>query len=224
MSKSVRKEKDIEIRKNEILDAVERIYEKGKFDSVTMEEIAKEAEFTKQTLYSYFYGKEEIMATLYIRAANSINQMIKSTLDKKENMSGFEKLDVMREVFTDIARKKPLYTKMMAIYLVKDLSDYKDLGIYDQIVTKNNNLTNYMADCINKGMLDGSIPGGVDVQNGVLFLKALILGTVSMIVYNDQYMRQELNLNPLEVLKDIFAFSMRAFRVFDAKDAKTEQE
>ena len=212
MSKSNRKEKDVEIRRNEILDAVERIYERGNFESVTMEEIAKEAEFTKQTLYAYFKGKEEIMASIYIRAANNINQMIKSTLDKQQSSSGFEKLDVMREVFTQIAETKPLYTKMMAIYLVKDLSEFKNLGIYDEIITKNNNLTVYMTDCINKGILDGSIPSGIDVQNGVLFLKALILGTVSMVSYNEQYMRQELSLNPLESLRNIFEFSMRAFK------------
>ena len=212
MSKSNRKEKDVEIRRNEILDAVERIYERGNFESVTMEEIAKEAEFTKQTLYAYFKGKEEIMASIYIRAANNINQMIKSTLDKQQSSSGFEKLDVMREVFTQIAETKPLYTKMMAIYLVKDLSEFKNLGIYDEIITKNNNLTVYMTDCINKGILDGSIPSGIDVQNGVLFLKALILGTVSMVNYNEQYMRQELNLTPLESLRNIFEFSMRAFK------------
>ncbi len=212
MSKSNRKEKDIEIRRNEILDAVERIYERENLESVTMDKIAKEAEFTKQTLYSYFKGKEEIMASIYIRAANTINKMIKSTLDQKEFASGFEKLDVMREVFTQIAEKKPLYTKMMAIFQLKDLSEFKDLGIYDDIITKNNNLTNYMADCITKGTLDGSIPSGIDVQYGVLFLKALILGTVCMITFNEQYMRQELNLTPVESLRNIFEFSMRAFK------------
>ncbi|MGB4658428.1 MAG: TetR/AcrR family transcriptional regulator [Mobilitalea sp.] len=212
MTKTYRKEKDIEIRRNEILDAVERICEKRNLDSVTMDEIAKEAEFTKQTLYSYFKGKDEIMASIYIRAANNINQMIKTTLEKKEYASGFEKLDVMREVFTEIAIEKPLYTKMMAIFQLKDICEYQDLGIYDEIITKNNNLTNYMADCITEGMLDKSIPEGIDVHNGVLFLKALILGTVCMITFNDQYMRQELSLTPLESLRNILEFSMRAFK------------
>ena len=57
MTKSNRKKKDIEIRRNEILDAVERIYEMGNFESVTMDDIAREAEFTKQTLYAYFKDK-----------------------------------------------------------------------------------------------------------------------------------------------------------------------
>jgi len=212
MTKSYRKEKDIEIRCNEILDAVERIYEKGNFESVTMDEIAKEAEFTKQTLYAYFKGKEEIMASIYVRAANNINQMIKSKIDEKEFMSGYEKLDLMRIVFTEIAQNKPLYTEMMSIYQLKDLSEFKDLGIYDKIITKNANLTSYMSDCLNKGILDGSISSNIDVKSGVLFLKALILGTVSMIIYNEQYMRQELNLTPLESFRNILEFSMKAFK------------
>lgn len=212
MTKINRKKKDIEIRRNEILDAVERIYERESFESVTMDEIAKEAEYTKQTLYTYFKGKDEILASIYIRVANNINSMIKSTLDQKEAASGFEKLDVMREVFTEVAEKKPLYTKMMAIFQLKDLSEFKNLGIYDEIITKNSNLTNYMAACITEGVLDGSMPSGTDVQNGVLFLKALILGAVCTITYNEQYMREELQLIPIESLRSIFEFSMRAFK------------
>lgn len=212
MTKSKRKEMDIEIRRNAILDAVERIYEKGIFESATMDDIAKEAEFTKQTLYTYFKGKEEIMASVYVRAANWINQMIKSRLDEKEFMTGYEKLDLMRIVFTKIVVEKPFYTKMISIYQLKDLREFKDLGIYDEIIAKNANLTSYMSDCISKGILDGSISKNTDVQSGVLFLKALILGAVSMVVYNEQYLSQELNLTPSESLRTIFEFCMKAFQ------------
>lgn len=212
MTKSNRKKKDIEIRRNEILDAVERIYEMGNFESVTMDDIAKEAEFTKQTLYAYFKGKDEIMASIYVRAANRINGMIKTKLDEQESMTGYEKLDLMRIVFTEIAIKKPLYTKMISIYQLKDLNEFKELGIYEEIITKNANLTSYMSDCIAKGIVDGSIVKNTDVQSGVLFLKALILGAVSMVIYNEQYMRQELKLTPLESLSTIFEFSMKAFK------------
>lgn len=211
MYKSNRKKKDIEIRRNDILDAVERIYEKGNFESVTMDDIAKEAEFTKQTLYVYFKNKDEIMASIYIRAANNINQMIKSKLDEEEFMSGYEKLDLMRIVFTEIAEKNPFYTKMISIYQLKDLSEFKNLGIYDEIITKNANLTRYMSDCINKGVLDGSISKNINVQSGVLFLKASILGAVAMATYNEQYIKQELNLTPSESLRSIFEFCMKAF-------------
>lgn len=212
MTKSNRKKKDVEIRRNEILDAVERIYEMGNFESVTMDDIAKEAEFTKQTLYAYFKGKDEIMASIYVRAANRINGMIKTKLDEQESMTGYEKLDLMRIVFTEIAVKKPLYTKMISIYQLKDLNEFKELGIYDEIIKKNANLTSYMSDCIAKGIVDGSIAKNTDVQSGVLFLKALILGAVSMVIYNEQYMRQELKLTPLESLSTIFEFSMKAFK------------
>lgn len=212
MSKTDRKQKDIENRRNEILDAVERIYEIGNFESVTMDDIAKEAEFTKQTLYAYFKGKEEIMASIYIRAANNINQMIKAALDEKQSMTGYEMLDLMRIVFTDIAERRPLYTKMMSIFQLKDLSEFKNLGIYDEIVAKNTNLTNYMSACMTKGIHDGSIKKDTDVKSGVLFLKALILGTVSMVTYNEQNLLQEFNLTPMESLRGIFEFSMKAFK------------
>lgn len=212
MVKTNRRKRDIENRRNEILDAVERIYEQGDFDTVTMDDIAREAEFTKQTLYAYFKGKDEIMASIYIRAANWINQRIREELDENEAMTGYERLDLMRRVFTDIAVKKPFYTKMMSIYQLKDLREYEDLGIYDEIIAKNANLTHYMSDCIADGIQDGSIAPDTDVDHGVLFLKAIILGAVATAVYNEQYLSQVLGLSPVESLGSILEFSMNAFK------------
>ena len=60
MKEKTRKEKEKETREAEIINAAERLFYKHGFDDVSMDNIAKESEFTKRTLYQYFEHKEDL--------------------------------------------------------------------------------------------------------------------------------------------------------------------
>lgn len=55
-----RKEREKERRRAEILEAAERVFARAGFNSATMNDIAREAEFGVGTLYSFFPSKEEL--------------------------------------------------------------------------------------------------------------------------------------------------------------------
>ncbi|PPB72245.1 TetR/AcrR family transcriptional regulator [Campylobacter hyointestinalis] len=56
-----------EKRKNEILDACERIYRTQGFYEVSIKEISTETSMTRSAIYNYFKTKEEILLGLLIR-------------------------------------------------------------------------------------------------------------------------------------------------------------
>lgn len=56
-----RKERESEFKKKLIADAAQRLFTGSSFENVTVEEIAREAEFGKGTIYQYFSSKEEIL-------------------------------------------------------------------------------------------------------------------------------------------------------------------
>lgn len=58
---SSRKERESELKKQLIADAAQRLFTRSSFENVTVEEIAREAEFGKGTIYQYFSSKEEIL-------------------------------------------------------------------------------------------------------------------------------------------------------------------
>ena len=65
-----RKEREKLARKTEIINAAEKIFFKKGFENSTMDDIAKEAEFTKKTLYSYFKSKEELYFEIMLLGFN----------------------------------------------------------------------------------------------------------------------------------------------------------
>ena len=57
-----RKEKEKEQRRSEIIDAAEKLFFEMGYEGVSMDDVAKETELAKGTLYLYFKNKEELFA------------------------------------------------------------------------------------------------------------------------------------------------------------------
>ncbi|MBN2460658.1 MAG: TetR/AcrR family transcriptional regulator [Candidatus Cloacimonetes bacterium] len=63
-----RKQRENLLRRREMLEAARKLFLKKGFDNVTMVEIARKAEFSRVTLYSYFKSKYEIFYELISQA------------------------------------------------------------------------------------------------------------------------------------------------------------
>ena len=60
-------EKKQEARREEIIDACEKLYQTMTFKEITMKEISTETSFTRPSIYNYFQTKEEIFLALLQR-------------------------------------------------------------------------------------------------------------------------------------------------------------
>ena len=52
-------------RREEIINACEKLYQKLSFKEITLKEIGKATSFSRPTIYNYFETKEEIFLALY---------------------------------------------------------------------------------------------------------------------------------------------------------------
>jgi AcrR family transcriptional regulator len=68
-----RKEREKRMRKDSILKAAEKLFFRRGLDTITIEEIANEAELAKGTIYRYFKNKDELILTITLKAARIFN-------------------------------------------------------------------------------------------------------------------------------------------------------
>lgn len=115
-----RREKEIKFRESLILDAAEKLFEEKGFEKVTLEEIAKKAEYTKPTLYNYFKSKEEIFIGVYLRGWNNSTEKIYQAIAKKEK--GFDKLKITAETYNDFFKKHHIYFSLLKYVHSKGIS------------------------------------------------------------------------------------------------------
>lgn len=59
-------EREKETRKQEMMKAAEKLFVEKGFENVNMEEIARESEFTRKTLYSYFKDKDDLYRQVFL--------------------------------------------------------------------------------------------------------------------------------------------------------------
>ncbi|MFA6939636.1 MAG: helix-turn-helix domain-containing protein [Clostridiaceae bacterium] len=72
MGHEERRRQEKEIRRKDIVDAAEQIFFSKGYENVSMDEAAKEAEFSKRTVYAYFNSKEQIYFEIMIRGYSNL--------------------------------------------------------------------------------------------------------------------------------------------------------
>lgn len=81
-----RKEREREMRRQQIMVAAKRVFTQSGYEKSTMEDIAREAELSPGTIYLYFKSKDELYASLCLRVLKFINV-------KVDHVIGDEALD-----------------------------------------------------------------------------------------------------------------------------------
>ena len=77
-------------RREEIVNACERLYQTMSFKEITLREIGGETSFSRPTIYNYFQTKEEIFLALYEREYDRWNAALTSILAEHDPLSRAE--------------------------------------------------------------------------------------------------------------------------------------
>jgi AcrR family transcriptional regulator len=80
-------------RKEEIVNACERLYQTMSFKDITLKEIGNVTTFTRTSIYNYFQTKEEIFLALYEREYDRWNLELVSIFEENETLSDTELAD-----------------------------------------------------------------------------------------------------------------------------------
>ncbi len=112
-----RKEREKQLRREEIVLAAEKIFFSKGFDLSTMDDIAEEAELSKGTLYLYFKSKEDLHMAV---ARNSIRILRAVTLKATEGAgTAVEKLGRMGRATIEFSRTNP--DRMKSIMILEEM-------------------------------------------------------------------------------------------------------
>ena len=115
----------VDIRKEEIINACERLYKENSFRDITIKSIGEQTTFSRTSIYNYFHTKEEIFLALlkreYDRWIDDLNEMYE------------QNNEMTREMFADKLshtiekRKNMLKLVSMNMYEIEDNSRLEEL-------------------------------------------------------------------------------------------------
>lgn len=77
-------------RKEEIINACEKLYKTMSFKNITLKDISRETTFSRTSIYNYFQTKEEIFLALLKREYDLWISQLKEVIETKDAMSNDE--------------------------------------------------------------------------------------------------------------------------------------
>ena len=112
-------------RKEEIINACEKLYQTMNFKEITLKEIGKETSFSRTSIYNYFQTKEEIFLSLLKREYDLWIEQLSEETESNETMTDDEIADVLAKTLCE--RKQLLKIMSMNHYDLEENSRMEHL-------------------------------------------------------------------------------------------------
>jgi AcrR family transcriptional regulator len=154
-----RKEKEKLARKEDILNAAEKVLASMGYNKASMEEIAKEAQFSRKTVYQYFTDKEDLFFSVLNRVFQRLlNYCTEAT---KTGTTGFEKLKNLTFAYYNFYQNFPTIMDLMTnVGHIK--SNEKNAAKVDVFNNLSKLIVEEIEKAIKEGQSDGSIRSDLD--------------------------------------------------------------
>lgn len=173
MATTDRKEREKEQRRNEIINAAEKLFISKGFGNVSMEEIAKEVELGKGTLYLYFKSKDSLFFAIVLRKWTEFGEILIEKMS--HGKTGFEKIQILIWWFIEYSQENSEYNDMATTFgpQIFQRIDTENARMVMELSTKYLPLVNK---AVREGIEDGSVRNDLD---------PILLGTyIQMITFN----------------------------------------
>lgn len=167
-----RREREKDFKKQLIVEAANRLFSKRSFEAVTVEDIARAAEFGKGTLYQYFGSKEEIFSYALETVLNRLCASI-----EKECPADLTPRAALNNLITLNYRFYKKYGHLFPSLLRMKLDGSLNIGLYTEIETLIKRRTSLTAQVFERGIRD-KVFIAADSYKLARLLNKLVIGLI----------------------------------------------
>lgn len=210
-----RKEREKEARKEEIIDAAEKVFfEKGVALS-TMDEVAQAAELSKGTLYLYYKSKEDLVLSVVVRGMDIMYEMFEKAVGTDE--PAVIRIQKLGDAYYDFFKQNRNHFRLF------DFSDNPEL--HTQVSEEMRNLCSkrdreiweLVVGIIRRGIEEGMFHKGLNPMEAAVMLWSNSNGLMRLIDRSKEYMTSQMGIDLEAVLRRSNAFLVEAMMTDEAK-------
>lgn len=205
-----RRQREKERRRNEIIDAAEKVFFSKGMENATMDDIAEQAELSKGTLYIYFPSKEDLYLAITKRGLDILSAMFEKA--SAEETLGIEKIYAIGQAYRDFAKKHTDYFQAMAYFdlRVKEISEESPNA--KASLEQGERVLTTCAEAIQYGMADSTIRSDIDPRKAAIVLWGQTNGILQLMLNKGKHMKTMLNEFGFQTLDEIITYSFQMIR------------
>lgn len=176
---AARRLEEKERRRNDILDAAERVASATGLESLTMDQVARDARLSRGLLYVYFRDKPDLVAGICERALIGLHSRFAALVD--ETKTGLEQVVAMGRAYVTFAAECPLQFEILARFEATDASETAGGSNHGSCLAAGARVHSLITAALETGMRDGSVASSAGSPNTVaLSLWAMTHGTIQV--------------------------------------------
>lgn len=201
-----RKQKEKEQRRESIINAAESCIMRDGIENTTMDDIAREAELSKGTLYLYFSSKEELFFAITARIDGILEQKIEENLNPTQN--GREKLDIIISMLREFFLENQHYMSIMtgSIKYILSIINEENLEILKEMDDK---VIQYIQNAVTEGVKDGSLNIRMDPFRFALTSYLMLMSSYIFLIQFSPLMEKAYQLSDEDLISDMVQLLFR---------------
>ncbi|GAA2181175.1 TetR/AcrR family transcriptional regulator [Brooklawnia cerclae] len=206
MGQEERRQQSMELKKRDIVDAAERVFFSKGYQSSSMNEVAKDAEFSKRTVYTYFTSKEQIYFEIMIRGYRLLLDRLERDLRETNPADALQELRCIFLTLFSFGQDHPDHFRAIMDYETKG-SDNRP-GVpdesRDECYRLGEQLFGHLAHALARGRAEGTFSDVADCGSAALTLWACAIGVLNTALKKASYLEGYHHVDPDEFVASSF--------------------
>jgi len=194
-----KKEELAKFHRNCIITAAEQLFLKKGIEKTTMDDISKEADYSKATIYVYFKSKDEIFNIIVFNSMKMLLERIKKAISEGEDLFGqyfgiCNELSCYREEY-------PLYFESTLGEINIDLELEETPQVFRDIFNVGEEIDKEIGVFFQNGIDQGLIRSDIHIPQTVFLYWACIAGVIRMTGQKQKFIEKTMGVSKNEFLQ-----------------------
>jgi len=211
-----KKEELAKFHRSCIITAAERLFLEKGIEKTTMDDISKEADYSKATIYVYFKSKDEIFNTIVYNSMNMLLERIKKAISQGEDLFG-QYFGICNEL-SCYRDEYPLYFESTLGDINVELELEETPQVFRDIFNVGEEINKEIGIFFQNGIDQGLIRSDIHIPQTVFLYWASIAGLIRMTGQKQKFIEKSMGVSKNEFLQ--YGFKTLLFSVLTEEAKK----
>ena len=193
-----RKKEPQSIHRKNIATAAEQLFMKKGMDNTSMNDIAREAGYSKATLYVYFKNKEELVGVLVLESMQKLYDYMQLALEKYTDTK--KRYQEICQSLLKYQEEYPFYFKLVLETINIDFEATNFLPEEKETFMIGEQINALLADFLKEGIASGQIRSDIEVVPTIFAFWGMISGLIQLATNKEDYIGQQMGMKKEDFL------------------------
>ena len=171
--------------------------EKG-IENTSMNDIAREAGYSKATLYVYFKNKEELIGVLVLESMQKLYEYIRQALEQSKDTK--ERYGEICQALVRYQEEYPFYFKMVLETINVDFESPHFLLEEKETFLVGEQINELLVEFLESGIASGEIHSDIEIMPTIFSFWGMLSGLIQVATNKEAYIEQRMKKKKMDFL------------------------